>query len=502
MTPTRSRQRVLFWLILSVLAGLAGTAGLIVGAQRLGEVAYNAAVPSFLGLLVPLLLGALLETVSVAAGGIAGVELSTRLRRQALDHALMIDPDQAETIGAGTALARAMDTDLVGSFLVITAPAAILGAIEVVVGLTVGARAPDGSVRIAIVLVGVILLAGGWRILLATRRKWTTQREQITTDLLERLIGQRTVALQENTQAYRSRLDELTGIYRRDGRRLDAATVIVTGLMLLIGTSLVLLALQLRSRSGASSSALAVGSALLTGTGLLRLGRVVTDLAGVQVAREQIAGLAAMKLATRPVPAMVDREADGPALIRAAGIVGEYEPGAPVVGPLDLTVKPGARLLLTGPSGSGKTTLVEMLDGRRVPAAGTIEHDVRCVIARVPQAGDDHLLHGSLMFNILLGRSWPPENSDINDALEVLDDLGLTELVSRMPAGILQSIGDGGWRLSAGESARIRLARALLRRPDLLILDETFGPLDALTFQRCLNAAEKWASGLLVIAHT
>jgi ATP-binding cassette subfamily B protein len=141
------------------------------------------------------------------------------------------------------------------------------------------------------------------------------------------------------------------------------------------------------------------------------------------------------------------------------------------------------------------------LDGRRLPLSGKLSRRAGAVVARVPQAGDDHLLHGSLMFNVLLGEAWPPSEECLDRLDAVLDDLGLTPLVERMPSGILQPIGDGGWRLSAGESARVRLARALVRQPSLLILDETFAALDASTFRLALTAAEKWADAVIVVAH-
>ena len=70
-----------------------------------------------------------------------------------------------------------------------------------------------------------------------------------------------------------------------------------------------------------------------------------------------------------------------------------------------------------------------------------------------------------------------------------------------MPAGLAQPVGDGGWRLSTGERARISLARALLTQPDLLILDETTAPLDGTNRDLVLAAATAHSRATILIAH-
>jgi ATP-binding cassette subfamily B protein len=70
-----------------------------------------------------------------------------------------------------------------------------------------------------------------------------------------------------------------------------------------------------------------------------------------------------------------------------------------------------------------------------------------------------------------------------------------------MPSGIMQMVGDTGWQLSHGERSRIFLARALLQKAQLTILDESFGALDPETLERCLACALRRAMTLVVIAH-
>jgi ATP-binding cassette, subfamily B, bacterial len=77
----------------------------------------------------------------------------------------------------------------------------------------------------------------------------------------------------------------------------------------------------------------------------------------------------------------------------------------------------------------------------------------------------------------------------------------LGELLQRMPAGLMQMVGETGWQLSHGERSRLYVARALLQRARMIILDESFAALDPETLRRALTCVVKRASTLMVIAH-
>ena len=75
------------------------------------------------------------------------------------------------------------------------------------------------------------------------------------------------------------------------------------------------------------------------------------------------------------------------------------------------------------------------------------------------------------------------------------------DLLDRMPAGLLQMVGEMGWQLSHGERSRLYIARALLQSADLVILDESFAALDPETLCQALRCVLRRAATLLVIAH-
>ena len=174
----------------------------------------------------------------------------------------------------------------------------------------------------------------------------------------------------------------------------------------------------------------------------------------------------------------------------------------------------GARAcVLEGPSGSGKTTFASMLAGLQPPDSGLLLVDGldrsvlgpaawRSRVVLAPQSHDNYLMAGSLAFNLLMGRRWPAAPQDIAEAEAVCQELGLGDLLRRLPSGIHQIIGETGWQLSQGEKVRVFLARALLQRPDLLVLDESFGSLDPENVSRALRCVSNRAGTVLAIAHT
>ena len=186
------------------------------------------------------------------------------------------------------------------------------------------------------------------------------------------------------------------------------------------------------------------------------------------------------------------------------------QPGQVLKG-ASLTIEHGERLLLEGGSGSGKSTLASLLVGIRTPQSGllllngldrhTLGESWHRFATEAPQFQENHVLSGTLGFNLLMGRNWPATEDELDEAREVCEELGLGDLIRRMPSGLMQTIGETGWQLSHGERSRIFLARALLQDAQLTVLDESFAALDPETLKLCLDCVFRRARTLVVIAH-
>jgi ATP-binding cassette subfamily B protein len=262
--------------------------------------------------------------------------------------------------------------------------------------------------------------------------------------------------------------------------------------------------------------AISSGGLLVSFRALLGLSRGVHELVAARIAWRDVVPL--FEAAARPVlvgrPDVALRAAGATSTVLEASdlVFGYPGRGEPVIRGCDFRIAVGDRVLLQGPSGSGKTTFAALLTGLRVPQSGlvllrgldrktlgTAEWMRR--VAAAPQFHENHVLTETMAFNLLMGREWPPTPADLAEAEAICEELGLGELLQRMPAGILQTVGDTGWQLSHGERSRVYIARALLQDADVVVLDESFAALDPGNLRRALACVLSRARSVLVIAH-
>lgn len=159
---------------------------------------------------------------------------------------------------------------------------------------------------------------------------------------------------------------------------------------------------------------------------------------------------------------------------------------APALTGISFQVDRGETIAFVGPSGAGKTTLVKLLVGLYRPAEGHIyyngtredEIDIDGLRERMGFVTQDaQLFSGSIRENLRFVR---PDASD-DDCFEVLRQASVESLLRRADKGLDTVIGEGGVKVSGGEKQRLSIARALLRRPQLLVFDEATSSLDSLT---------------------
>ncbi|GAB3353106.1 ABC transporter ATP-binding protein [Modestobacter lapidis] len=201
--------------------------------------------------------------------------------------------------------------------------------------------------------------------------------------------------------------------------------------------------------------------------------------------------------------------AGGPVpLLELDGVDFAYPDGTPVLRGVSFSVPAGSRTALVGPSGAGKSTVLALVEGF-YPLSGGVVRWAGTDVRELPRAAlrarigyveqESPVLAGTLRDNLLLAA---PDSTE--DRLwAVLAEVGLTAVVQRSARGLDVAVGDDGVLLSGGERQRLAIARSLLARPALLLLDEPTASLDARNeglLRRTLAAAAA-DRALLVVAH-
>ena len=177
---------------------------------------------------------------------------------------------------------------------------------------------------------------------------------------------------------------------------------------------------------------------------------------------------------------------------------------------ISFKVGKGETIAFVGPSGSGKTTLVKLLVGLYTPKTGKILYNgfpgdeinfdnLRERIGFVTQ--DTQLFSGTIRENLLFVNL----NASEQDCIDVLNEAAANSLLLRANKGLDTVIGEGGVKVSGGEKQRLSIARALLRKPDLLVFDEATSALDSLTEEEIGRTIRKVSSSkdliTIMIAH-
>jgi ABC-type bacteriocin/lantibiotic exporter with double-glycine peptidase domain len=179
----------------------------------------------------------------------------------------------------------------------------------------------------------------------------------------------------------------------------------------------------------------------------------------------------------------------GPAHLRLRQVSYAHGGRVPVLDALELDVPPGDRVALIGGPGSGKSALADVLTGLRAPTSGAVELDGVDLRQRssdvlretVELVREPQLFDGTLEDNVRLGREDPRAVRELLDALGLLDEL------SSLPQGLATYVSGAHSPLHAGQALRLAVARALLGRPRLLVLDEVLDDLDRTARERVLE---------------
>jgi ABC-type bacteriocin/lantibiotic exporter with double-glycine peptidase domain len=326
---------------------------------------------------------------------------------------------------------------------------------------------------------------------------------------IESVEGMKTIKLNASEPVIMSRLDSRLAKWSRSwfrqarnslfaGQPAALMTVIATSVVLYFGSHAVL------------AGRLSIGQLVAFQTMLLQL---LTGLSGLVIANDEIQRALATMERLFEVLELQDEERDREEVLADRAVNGEielddvtfaYTSGAPVLRNVSFTIAPGEEVVIVGASGAGKSTLVSLLARLHDPEQGTIRvdgHDIRDYALsnlrrQIAVVAQDTFLFGDTVYNNI---AHGVAHATLEEVTEAARAALADDFIRQLPEKYSTVVGERGVGLSGGQIKRILLARAMLMRPSVLILDEAYHGLDASLQATIKDNVRAWMTGRTVI---
>jgi thiol reductant ABC exporter CydD subunit len=463
---------------------------------------------------------ALLAAASELVGSWAGLRVSTALRERLIGAWLTRDADSRPEAGRAQALANQGMTSIepyVARYL----PALVSGAFLPLLAILTLAFVDWPSaliVALTVPLLPVFAALIGRTTQESTQRRWRSL-SALSGHFLDVMRGLPTLASYGRADA---QVDSIASVSQRHRLatmktlRLAFMSSAALELLATISVALVAVTVGLRLATGNMPLATAMLAILLApeafwpirrvGTefhsaadGAEALGDVLAEI-DLTIARQDVTGnpLAAPDgNSLLPATVVTSTLLSGDELIEPSPVIGDRIgygfPGAGIQVLRDVSFNlPIGLTVVTGPSGVGKSTLLELLAGLRRPGTGTLTTPRSHLVSQRP-----FLAPGTVRDNLTLGNECPDD-----ELWQILRMVGLDRMVLALPDGLDTRLGDDGFGLSAGQRARLTLARAALSTAPLLLLDEPTAHLDDESAELAHRLIQKLAELRTVVAVT
>ena len=368
-------------------------------------------------------------------------------------------------------------------------------------------------VTVATVIVYIVLtfLITNWR--MKYRQLMNTKDSEANSQAIDSLLNYETVKYFNNEkfeqQRYGKTLAEWQDAAVKSQTSMSGLNI-TQGSIIAIGVTLVMIL----AANGVVNKTMTIGDLVLVNAFMLQV-FIPLNFLGVVYSqvKHSLSDMDRMFQLLSEQPEIVDRPNArvlnvGGGEVRFENVSFSYQPERPILHNVSFSIAPGRKVAVVGHSGAGKSTLSRLLfrfyevEGGRILINGQDVRDVtqgslRAAIGIVPQ--DTVLFNDTIRYNIAYGRCDASEE-EIYDAARLAN---IHSFIVSLPQGYNTVVGERGLKLSGGEKQRIAIARAVIKRPKILVFDEATSSLDSQSEQTILEALRRVAAEhtTLVIAH-
>jgi thiol reductant ABC exporter CydD subunit len=441
-----------------------------------------------------------------------------RTLRERVMRAVLIQTSRGRSAGsADLALVASTGIDALDAYFSRYLPQLVLGALVPLFAIVWVATVDPLTAVIIIITVPLIpvfmMLIGSYSDR-ATRARWRTIL-RLGDALVETLRGLLTLEVYRTSEGRLNRMRRLSDEYRKQTMatlRIAFLSAFVLELVATMSTAVIAVAVGLRVVNGDLAFEPAFAILILAPEVYAPLRKAGSEFHAAMDGMEAAGSAFDVLEAPLPAASVADRSPDaipGAPVVECSGVTYRYpspegERPRVVLDDIDLRIAPGEHLAVVGPSGAGKSTLLRLILGFDHPESGAIRIEGvllrsldlsgwRARIGWVQQ--EPFLIAGTVLDNVRLGAG----DAGRDDAAAALELVGAVDLVPRLG----EPVGERGAGLSHGERRMVTLARAVVRSPDVLLLDEPTAGIDTVTQLRIAKSFEQIAAGrtVVTIAH-
>ena len=440
----------------------------------------------------------------------AAMSMGRDLRGEVFDRVSGFSEREISAFGAGSLITRNTNDVqqvqmlvMMSATMLVTAPFMAVGGIVMAV-----TRAPGLSwligVSVPVLLVAVGLIVGR---MLPLFRSYQDKLDAINRVMREQLTGIRVIRAFVREQAETERFEDANTDIARVGERVGQLFVLLFPLVMLV-LDVTIVGVIWFGGHQVGDGDVEVGTLIAFMSYLMQIlmGIVMASFMTIMIPRAAVCAerisevLATSPTITSSPEAVTTFPAPGTVEMRDVTFV-YPDADARVLAEVSFTVQPGTTTAIVGSTASGKSTVVRLLARLLEASSGQVliggtdvrEADPEALWAQmglVPQ--QPFLFAGTVASNLRLGR----EEATDDELWEALEVAQAKDFVSKMDGGLEASIAQGGTNVSGGQRQRLAIARALVRRPDILIFDDSFSALDVSTDARLREAMGPATAGI------